>query len=116
VTRLGDRALGWLVRQPWPGNVRELENVVQRAVVLADAEVLDLDDLQDAAQLPKEAVPQSGESGGLRGHLERVSSDIEKKLIAQALVEEHDRRGPAAKRLGISRKHLYNKMKKYGLV
>lgn len=116
VTRLGDRAQAWLVRQPWPGNVRELENVVQRAVVLADAEVLDLDDLQDAAQLPKDAVPQSVESGGLRGQLERVSSDIEKKLIEQALVDEKDHRGAAAKRLGISRKHLYNKMKKYGII
>ena len=116
VRRLGDRALTWLVRQRWPGNVRELENIIQRAVVLTDAEVLDLNDLQDAVHPPGAAVSEPTGTGGLRGHLERVSSDIEKKLIEQALKDEQGGRGAAAKRLGISRKHLYNKMKKYGLV
>ncbi|MBI3812689.1 MAG: sigma-54-dependent Fis family transcriptional regulator [Nitrospirae bacterium] len=113
---LGDQAQAWLVRQQWPGNVRELENVIQRAVVLADGEVLDLDDLRDAVQSSGGTVPEPIGAGRLRDQLERVSSDVEKKLIEQALVEEDDHRGAAAKRLGISRKHLYNKMRKYGLI
>ncbi len=116
VMQLGDQAQAWLVRQRWPGNVRELENVIQRAVVLTDSEILDLDDLRDAVQVSGETVPEPMGNGRLRDHLDRVSSDIEKKLIEQALIEEDDHRGAAAKRLGISRKHLYNKMKKYGLV
>jgi len=116
VGRIGEPALTWLLRQRWPGNVRELENVIQRAVVLAEADVLDLDDLQDAVQPPATMPSEPMGNGRLRDHLERVSSDIEKKLIEQALTDEQDHRSAAAKRLGISRKHLYNKMKKYGLV
>lgn len=114
--KLGDQARAWLARQRWPGNVRELENVIQRAVVLADREVLDPDDLREAVYAPGEMAPAPPGAGRLRDQMERVNSDIEKKLIEKALVEEDDHRGAAAKRLGISRKHLYNKMKKYGLV
>jgi two-component system, NtrC family, response regulator AtoC len=114
--KLGDQAQTWLVRQRWPGNIRELENVIQRAVVLTEGEVLDLDDLQDAVQGYDNTAPEAIGTGRLREHLEKVSSDIEKKFIEQALADEDDRRGAAAKRLGISRKNLYNKMKKYGLV
>jgi transcriptional regulator with PAS, ATPase and Fis domain len=116
VMQLGDQAQAWLVRQRWPGNIRELENVIQRAVVLAEGEVLNLIDLRDAVQPSGETVPEPIGAGRLRDHMERVNSDIEKKIIEQALVKEDDHRGAAAKRLGISRKHLYNKMKKYGLV
>lgn len=114
--KLGDQALAWLVRQRWPGNVRELENVIQRAVVLTEGNFLDLNDIRDAVQASIESAAEPMGAGHLRDHLERVSSDIEKKLIEQALAEKDDRRGAAAKRLGISRKNLYNKMKKYGLV
>jgi len=116
VGRIGEQAKTWLLRQPWPGNVRELENVIQRSVVLAEADVLELDDLQDAAQSPVETPSEPMGAGRLRDHVERVSADIEKKLIEKALADENDQRSAAARRLGISRKHLYNKMKKYGLV
>jgi len=114
--QLSDQAQNWLVRQRWPGNIRELENVIQRAVVLAEGEVLDFNDLRDAVQTPGGTVLEPLGDGRLRDRVERISSDIEKKLIEQALDKEGDHRGAAAKRLGISRKHLYNKMKKYGLV
>ena len=116
LSQLGDQAQAWLLRQRWPGNVRELENVIQRAVVLTEGDVLDLDDLQEAVHAYGDAVPEEVGTGRLRERLATVNSNVEKKLIVQALAEEADRRGAAALRLGISRKNLYNKMKKYGLV
>ncbi|HEY4484767.1 MAG TPA: sigma-54 dependent transcriptional regulator [Nitrospiria bacterium] len=112
VTRIAEKAMALLLRHRWPGNVRELENVIQRAVVLGGGETLNPTDLRDVIQSSAQNPPASG---GLRGQLRQVGAEVEKEWIEQALAEEHGRRGATAKRLGISRKHLYNKMKKYGV-
>ncbi len=113
--RFGDGAVSWLARQRWPGNVRELENLIQRAVVLSESEILDRTGFEEAAPDRGGSVLTADERGGLLDQVEKVSADVERKMILNALREVEDHRGAAARRLGISRKHLYNKMKKHGL-
>jgi DNA-binding NtrC family response regulator len=105
-------ALDRLVRHPWPGNIRELENVVQRALVLAhgmelDEELLSKIMLDDPIHLPDRVV---------KDVLGEASAGAEKRLIQETLREEQGRRQDTALRLGISRKSLYNKMRKHGLL
>jgi two-component system response regulator FlrC len=102
------RALKALQERPWKGNIRELKNIVDRAVVLCRAAVLDLDDLwlgdrfgpsekQREIQLP---------AHGLRA--------MEKDVILRTLKEAGGNRTQTARVLGISIRTLRNKLKEYG--
>jgi two-component system, NtrC family, response regulator HydG len=94
----------------WPGNVRELENALESLVALSPPEGLDLSLLpfgQDAAPSP------AAEDGplGLKGRVEAY----ERGLVVEALRAARGNRSEAARRLGISRVTLHDKLKKYGL-
>jgi len=107
-------AMERLLRYNWPGNIRELENFVERALVLARGEEIDVADLPPHltdAPLP----PSAGSGSGLKSSLRETRTDIEKGYIIAALKEENSNRTNAAKRLGISRKSLQLKIKEYGL-
>ncbi|HEX9443008.1 MAG TPA: sigma 54-interacting transcriptional regulator, partial [Candidatus Binatia bacterium] len=107
------RALALLIAGSWPGNVRELENVIQRAMVTAKGELLDVADLpaeiRGAAGAAK-AAPKS-----LKGMARQSSDLVEKNAIAAALAKTGGNVTRAAKALGVSRATLQNKMKAYGL-
>ena len=93
-----------LQQGPWPGNIRELSNTLERAVILAEGEVI------EAHQLT--AVPEAGDAGGpRRGTL----ADLEQEAIRQTLAEEGGHRRRTAERLGIGLRTLYEKLKRYGL-
>ncbi len=102
-------ALALLTAHPWPGNIRELQNEVKRMVALADDVIGPelLSGLQ--AGVP---VPASGGRGGLGG---RSMRDIERQAIADTLKLTAGNKAETAKRLGISRRALYDKLGKYGL-
>ena len=91
----------------WPGNVRELKNVLERAAILADDEVLTSDnlplELQGTGPQPEDTT--SGRS--LRG--------MEKRLIQQVLQETAGNKTESARQLGIGIKTLYRKIQEYGL-
>jgi len=104
-------AMSFIMKHPWPGNVRELENVIQRAVVLAEQDVL----------LP-EHLPGSIVTGLENGHLDTLSEGfslkeaqrrLEKKLIVKALTETGGNRSRAARLLEISHPSLLSKIKTY---
>ena len=91
----------------WPGNVRELENAVERLVALSPADGLDLSLLPGGALSPgDERVPLPLK--------ERVQA-YERGLVVEALREARGNRSEAARRLGISRVTLHDKLKRYGL-
>jgi len=92
--------------RPWPGNVRELENTIERLVALSPDGELDLSLLEHRAK-PDDAP----EAFGLR---ERVEA-YERGLIVEALRGCRGNRSEAARRLGLSRATLHDKLKKYGI-
>ena len=101
-----DPLLARLGGYAWPGNVRELENAIERLVALSPDGELDLSLLAVAPN--RAAAP---ESFGLR---ERVEA-YERGLIVETLKLAKGNRSEAARRLGLSRATLHDKIKKYGL-
>jgi sigma-54 dependent transcriptional regulator, acetoin dehydrogenase operon transcriptional activator AcoR len=116
-------ALAALQAYAWPGNVRELENIIERAVYVAQGSTIGLADLPDAvraatggAALPtrgKEAVPAHVGSG--RGDLRAESTKAEVALIERALRQSGGNLSGAARLLGIDRSTLWRKRVRFGL-
>jgi DNA-binding NtrC family response regulator len=95
----------------WPGNVRELRNVIERAMIFADGTELRLEHLPPLEALHAPGASASG-SDGTPGTLE----DAEKAHIERTLAAYDGNIQRAAEALGISRKSLWEKRKKYGLL
>jgi len=102
-------ALDILMAHDWPGNVRELENVIERAVVLCQKELISPADLP--ANLSQQAVVEVAPSGAT---LPRIVESIEKQKIKEALAQ-HKTQRRAAKALGITERMLGYKIQKYGI-
>ena len=116
VAAFSPEAMERLVEYDWPGNVRQLENVVERALVLAEEEVLQASDLPLLINVPGSQLP--GRSGGDTSEgidLSRVVGDMEEGVICQVLARTGGNRTEAARRLGISKSKLLYKIKKYAI-
>lgn len=134
--RLTQAALTSLSRYPWPGNVRELSNLIERLAIMHPGGVVDygdlpakfqLDDSQGECDIPLPAVrerpivevapvaagPVALPEEGL--DLKEYLSDLERKLILQALDESDGVVAHAAQRLKMRRTTLVEKMRKYGI-
>ncbi|MEE4113749.1 MAG: sigma-54 dependent transcriptional regulator, partial [Desulfobacteraceae bacterium] len=112
VVRFSPRALDLLIRHPWPGNVRELMNTIERAVVLARSDCLDESDFAALTARRNEIdATLSGSAFPADIPLER----IEREAILNTLASADGNKSEAARRLGITRKTLREKLKKYGL-
>ncbi len=104
-------ALKILLAYPWPGNVRELENVVERAVALAESDQIGPDDLPSQVRERRSA-------DVLAGALARglTLAELEREYINRVLQAESGNKTRAAERLGLDRKTLYRKLAEYGRV
>jgi DNA-binding NtrC family response regulator len=91
----------------WPGNVRQLQNEIQRAVLLCEGEMIDGADLSITRTRPESTESQDTNFTLLEG--------VERNAIVQMLKETNGNKLEAAKRLGIGRQTLYNKIKAYGI-
>lgn len=91
----------------WPGNVRELKNAIEHALIFANESVL------HTADFPH-IVANHGVPGGSKGM--QSLEDLEREAISATLESTHYKIGRAAEILGISRKTLLEKRKRYGLV
>jgi DNA-binding NtrC family response regulator len=112
VRHVTPQVMAVLVAHAWPGNVRELENVIQRMMVLATGDTLDVDSLPAELQgvQREEPVPR-----GLKGVARQTASVAERAAVQDALQKTAGNVTRAAKLLGISRATLQKRMKLFGL-
>jgi len=107
-------AMSALISYDWPGNIRELLNTIERLVTLSEGNRIYLCDLPEAirqngkAEGEKRSDPEKPEEAD-----KHQSVPEEKKRILEAIRESKGNKSKAAKKLGISRATLYNKMAKY---
>jgi Nif-specific regulatory protein len=109
IKRISTPALHMLMSYHWPGNVRELENVMERAVILSEDDVLHSYSLPPSIQTPKETGTAFGVS------LESKVRAVEYEMIVDALKNSHGHIGDAAKELGLTRRMLGVRMERYGI-
>ena len=108
-------AMDMLLKYGWPGNVRELENAIERAVILVSGEHLTDKHLplrivrQHPGHVPAEVAAPPATDGN------RTLEDLEKDAIMATLAATEGNKSETARRLGISRKTLHNKLKAYDL-
>ncbi len=109
VRRISTPAIELLSTYHWPGNVRELENVIERAVILADDGVI------HAYNLPPSL--QSAESSGTRytGTLETMLEKVEKEMLVESVKSSQGNMAQAARDLGLTERVMALRMKKYNL-
>jgi len=100
-------AMDRLLKYEWPGNVRELINTVERGVVLSRSEYLDEHDISLIVKDEDEVSLQGEMSGNL------PLEEVEKAAILKTLELVEGNKSEAARRLGITRKTLHKKLKKY---
>jgi len=114
--RITESALSRLAEYAWPGNVRELENVIERALVLAEGEALDADCLPvlHAFKSAREfdGTPVLSAEGM---DLNRIVEGMEESLLRQALEQTDGVKAEAARLLGLKPSALYYKLEKYGI-
>jgi two-component system response regulator HydG len=106
------QAMDRLIRCDWPGNVRELMNAVERAVVLARADYLSVDDFALIPGGEPPSLPAASAGGTSLLSLE----EIEKTSILNTLETTGGNKSETARRLGITRRTLHKKLKAYGVM
>ena len=116
-TQLSDSSRRMLAAYDWPGNIRELRNALERAIVFSHVnrgEAVGKNDVLEPSDFPetvRAAAPGSASPvGGLRS-----LEEVEREVIAATLEATHYQISRSAEALGISRKTLLEKRKKYGL-
>jgi len=107
-------ALEALMNYPWYGNVRELENTIERAIVLADKENIELENLPNEVQnfQEKAPLPPLAEE---EYSIKKASKALEMNLIQRALQKTRGNHTHAARLLEISHRALLYKIKEYGI-
>lgn len=102
-TQFSDKALQILKDYHWPGNVRELQNIVQRLVIMTEEDIIDVPDL-----------PSIMRFSALRGKgITRTLAEVEAEYIHNVLANVDGNKTKAAEILGIDRKTLREKIKKF---
>ena len=123
--RLSAAADAALRQHPWPGNVRELENVMQRAVILAPGDIVELEALHlaaaaplapSAARRPEPAAPaMTTVASPAQPRKANKMSEVEREHILATLASVGGSRTLAGQRLGMSERTLRHKLRQYRL-
>jgi len=111
---LTPQAMDRLLKYQWPGNVRELMNTIERAIILSRSEYLDEQDIQLVTE--GEPPPSDEVTSGYENSSNLPLYEVEKATILNMLESTGGNKSEAARRLGITRKTLHKKLKKYGMM
>ena len=106
-------AMEVLLDYGWPGNVRELENVLERALVLAETDRIQMADLPEGVRVPRPSDVLDDPDGDLS--VKRRTAELEKYLIQRALERTGGNKTEAADLLDLSPRALRYKVQDYGL-
>ncbi len=118
VSGFDDETMRVFMSYRWPGNVRELDNVVNQAVLLAEEETINLKGLkryflsEDSLEVN---VPDIGSIGSLKAYINGVVAEHERRVIRYFLEKNSFNKSRTARELGLTRKSLLLKIKKYEL-
>lgn len=116
ISNISSSAMEMLMSYPWPGNVRDLQNCIQSAMILANKGTLTTEHLPMRIRGYQSFEPADSVAGnGLDENIRYINAKLEKELIAEALAKTDYSRTEAARLLKISRKTLFNKMRRYDL-
>lgn len=114
VTAISAPAMDILRSYTWPGNVRDLENAIQSALIVAVSNILEVGDLPLRVRgYPEQLAGDDVESAGLDAWVQRHTERLEKRAIVETLRKYNGNRTETANALQVSRKTLFNKMRKY---
>jgi two-component system, NtrC family, nitrogen regulation response regulator NtrX len=115
---IAPEALDLLSRLPWPGNVRELRNIIERLVIMAPGERIELRHLPASLleSAPEEAAAVGGDLDPAKGTLAAAREEFERQFILRQYRECGGNMSRTAEALGVERSNLYRKMKGYGLL
>ncbi|MBD3367285.1 MAG: response regulator [Candidatus Eisenbacteria bacterium] len=116
--KVDERAMEILTQYEWPGNVRELENIIERAVILADRDTITAESLNVSIfpeNLRKRARGEAVTGGGDLGVSGITLEELERKYLLQTLDETGWKKKQAAEILGINPSTLYRKLQRYGM-
>lgn len=102
-----DSALAKLADHNWPGNIRELQHTVEKAVILADGDLISADELLISRR--------EGSGEGTQTVAASTLEEMERSMIANAMQRHGGNLSAVASQLGVTRQTLYNKIKKYNL-
>ncbi len=126
-TRFEDDALDALMRYSWPGNIRELQNVIERAIVMAEGDVISVADLppeiQSGQRSPRaiavdrtrRARDEASSSEEPRGEWIDDEPVVERQALVAALHKCGGNKAQAARLLGLPRSTYFSKLKKHGI-
>lgn len=109
---LTEEAEKTLLHYPWPGNVRELKNVIERAVILCNDELIGVDHLPHELYIASQKAPVKI---GQQLTSDMSLSDMEKRHILFVLEANENNKSQTARVLGISRSTLREKLRQYGI-
>jgi two-component system, NtrC family, response regulator HydG len=110
------QAMDMLIKYHWPGNVRELENAIERAVILLPGDYITENQLpMTIAQHSTDETQHSQAPAAPIPSASRPLEAVERDAILSALEAAGGNKSEAARRLGITRKTLHNKLKQYGV-
>ena len=120
---LDEQAMRILLSSPWFGNVRELQNVIERAVILANREIITADQIQLTNQPLGDTAMEAPHSADLSFHpgttlksfKNLLNQTAERKYLYELLEYTGGRIGESAQLAGLTPRALYNKMKIHGL-
>ncbi|MDH6303901.1 DNA-binding NtrC family response regulator [Parabacteroides sp. PF5-5] len=114
VKSISQAAMDIITKYDWPGNVRDLENAIQSAMILAPDGIITTEHLPLRVK-GYETIETLSASEAEGNSIKEINAQVEKELILEMLKKHNFNRTLTAEALNISRKTLFNKMKRYGI-